>query len=151
MATQPNPTQQCSMMCSTVTRDKKPWSLVLWCSGLRVSQVGGVIICESRWRWVGMCLDSYVRRITLFYTTLFSWRWAYWCPKHGEIKEAEWTSYVLHLVGSLLHLVLRCTVTWTSNLTKTASFQVFSDSLLTVARCCMDSDAESVVKRDIRN
>jgi len=36
-----------------------------------------------------------------------------------------------------------------SNLTKTASFQVFSDSLLTVARRYMDSDVDSVVKRDI--
>jgi hypothetical protein len=48
-----------------------------------------------------------------------------------EIKDAELTSYVLHLVGLLLYLVLRYTVTRTSNLI--LSFHLLLD--LPCGRC----------------
>jgi hypothetical protein len=45
---------------------------------------------------------------------LYSWRWAYKCPKYVELVYDN-KLHLLHQVGSSRHCYIRCTVTHTSN------------------------------------
>jgi hypothetical protein len=79
----------------------------IWCSAL------GVVAVVPRSRCVVLCTQCWTPYAVAFH--LYSWRWAYRCPKHVEIIFDN-KSQLLHQVGTSCQFHTWCTVVHTSNL-----------------------------------